>query len=392
VTPPRAQVRREEGWAVLTAVIVLGIVISLSLPLLSLIDSQQRQTAQERRSESSFNLAEAAYDATVFVLANDWPSVSTGLYPETCTADTTSVKCPSADLLARSYSGTDYSNRGWTIRVRDDVDGSEYYDEARVEATPTTWDANGNARMWVRADAHAAGRDRTVIALVRRTDKLVPFPRNILTSGWFATGNTGRKVIVNTRGNAAQPAPLAVRCTLPAPSTSCLNFLPDRGQVSPDTTTTGYQGQTAIPVEAFDQLRAKAKTLGTYYASGCPPTPAGELVFVESGTCNYKSGKTFNSQSSPGLFVLARGTITFGGGMTYYGLIYAANLQRTTASVVTLSGAATIFGSIAVDGPGGTHVGSNGENFIYDDRVFGLVKAFGGAATVQGTWRELPAS
>ena len=78
--------------------------------------------------------------------------------------------------------------------------------------------------------------------------------------------------------------------------------------------------------------------------------------------------------------------------MTFYGLIYGANLQRTTDPVMSISGAATIYGSVAVDGPGGITVGSNGENVIYDDRVFGFVKAFGGAATVQGTWRELPAS
>ena len=383
--------RQEQGWAVLTAILVLGILVSLSLPLLSLIDSQQRQTAHERKSESSFNLAEAAYDSMVFVLSNEWPSVETGAFPTTCTNTSATTKCPNADLLSATYSGADYSNPGWIVSVRDDSAGGDYYDAAQLSTAPT-WDANGNARMWVRADAHAAGRDRTVVALVRRGDKLVPFPRNIITAGWFETGNTGRKVIVDTKGSAAQPAPVAVRCILPAPSPTCLNFQPERGQVSPDTSTPGYAGQTAVPVEALDQFRARAKTLGTYYASGCPATPAGELIFVENGSCSYKSGKVFNSQSSPGVFVLARGTITFGGGMTYYGLIYAANLQRSTGVVAGISGAATIYGAVAVDGPGGMSVGSNGENVIYDDRVFGFVKAFGAAATVQGTWRELPAS
>ena len=392
MSPLATRVRQEEGWAVLTAVLVLGILVSLSLPLLSMIDSQQRQTAHERKSESSFNLTEAAYDAMVFVLSNDWPSVSTGAFPTTCTPASATTKCPDPNILATAYSGTDYSNPGWTVRVRDDSAGSDYYDPAVVEANPVTWDANGNARMWVRADAHAAGQDRTVVALVRRQDKLVPFPRNILTSGWFATGNTGRKVIVDTRGNAAQPAPLAVRCTQPAPSSSCLNYMPDRGQISPDTSTPGYVGQTAVPPEALDQFRARAKTLGTYHVSSCPSTPDGELVFVENATCSYRSGRTFNSQSSPGMFVLARGTLSFSGGMTYHGLVYAANLQRSTGIVVSVTGAATIHGSMAVDGPGGITVGANGENVVYDDRVFGFVKAFGGAATVQGTWREMPAS
>ena len=386
-----ARLRDEQGWAILTSILVLGILVSLSLPLLSLVDTQQRQTAHERKSESSFNLAEAAFDATVFVLAKDWPSVSTGAYPSTCTAASTSTKCPSAALLASSYAGTDYTSPGWTVRVRDDVAGSDYYDPAAVEASAATWDANGNAKVWVRADAHAEGRDRTVVALVRRQDKLESFPRNIITSGWFATGNTGRKVIVDTKGLAAQPAPLSVRCTQPAPS-SCLNFQPERGQVSPDTSTPGYLGQTAVSTDALERFRARAKALGTYHASGCPGSPAGELVFVENGSCSFKGGKDSNTPDSPGMFILARGTIAFSGSMSYYGLLYAANLQRTTGSVVTVGGAATIFGSVTVDGPGGVTVGSNGENIIYDDRVFGFVKSFGGAAPVQGTWRELPAS
>ena len=375
----------------LTSILVLGILVSLSLPLLSLVDSQQRGSAHERKSESSFNLAEATFDAAVFVLSNDWPSVATGAYPLQCTTGSTTAKCPSADILSRTYTGPDYPDRRWTVRIRDDSAGSDYYNAAQVEANPTTWDANGNAMMWVRVDAHGSGRDRTVVALVRRQDKLETFPRNILTSGWFATGNTGRKVIVDTRGSAAQPAPLAVRCTVPARS-SCLNFDPSRGQISPDTSTTGYIGQTAVSADALDRFRARAKTLGSYYASGCPKVPTGELVFVENGSCSYRSGKTFNSEASPGMLIVARGTLDFSGGMAYHGLIYGANLQRTTGPVVSISGAATIHGSIAVDAGGGITVGSNGENIIYDDRVFASVKSFGGAAMVQGSWRELPAS
>lgn len=375
----------------LTSILVLGILVSLSLPLMSLVDSQQRGSAHERSSESSFNLAEAALDSAVFVLASDWPSASTGAYPLECTEASVTSKCPSADVLARTYTGPDYPDRAWTVRIRDDTGGGDYYDPAQVEANPTTWDANGNAMLWVRADARGSGRDRTVVALIRRQDRLEQFPRNVLTAGWFATGNTGRKVIVDTKGNSAQPAPLAVRCTSPAPS-SCLNFQPWRGQVSPDTSTTGFLGETSVSPDALDRFRERAKALGTYYASSCPKTPAGELVFIENDYCSYRGGKTFNSASSPGMLVVARGGLSFAGGMSYYGLIYAANLQRSSSPVVAIAGAATIYGSISVDGPGGITVGSNGENIIYDDRVFGTVKSFGAAVLVQGTWRELPAS
>jgi hypothetical protein len=162
--------------------------------------------------------------------------------------------------------------------------------------------------------------------------------------------------------------------------------------VSPDTARPGYGGTTTIPPEALELMRAKARSLDSYYESGCPSSPDGAMVFVESGNCNYGGGGTSNSEASPGVFVVANGTVSFGGGMTYYGLVYAANLQSSAGLVVTLSGTATIIGSIAADGGGGVRVGSSGDNVIYADTVFPLITSFSGAAPVQGSWRELPAS
>ena len=77
----RARLIDERGWGLISSVLVVGILISLSLPLLSLVDAQQSQSAHERKSESSFNLAEAALDASVFVLGKDWPTQAAGAYP-----------------------------------------------------------------------------------------------------------------------------------------------------------------------------------------------------------------------------------------------------------------------------------------------------------------------
>lgn len=386
-----ARLAQERGWGLISSVLVLGILLSLALPLMSLVDGQQRQSAHERRSESSFNLAEGAFDAGLFVLSSEWPATAGGAYPRTCTADSTSLRCPNAAILARIYSGADYTARGWTVRFRDDGTGGDYYDPALVDQQPS-WDANRNAKMWVRADGRAGGRDRTVVALVRRQDQFEPFPRNAVTSGWFATGNNGQKLIVNTKGAAAQSAPIAVRCKDSSrPPSPCLNYRADRGQVSPEMVYTGYGGETAVATDALERLRARAKALGSYHSS-CADSPAGELVFVESGDCHYSGGGDVNRESSPGVLIVARGTIKFTGSLTFHGLVYAANEQRSAGEVLRINGAATISGSIAVDWGGGTTVGSNGNNLIFDDRVFPLLKSFGSAATVQGTWRELPAS
>ena len=388
-----ARLSDERGWALMSSVLVVGILVAMALPLISLVDNQQRQSVHERRSESSFNLAEAAFDAGVFVLSSQWPAVEDTAYPEVCTPTSATLRCPNADILAQSYAGPDYTARGWSVQFRDDTEDSEYYDEADI-ADNLTYDANENAKMWVRADARAAGRDRTVVALVRRQDQLEPFPRNAVTAGWFGTTTSGSKLIVDTKGQAAQPAPIAVRCTssVPPPSPGCLDYQADKGQVVPDISYTGYVGNTAVPEDALERFRARAKALGSYYASGCPLSPEDELIFIENADCGFAGGGVANTEDTPGMLIVARGSVTFSGSMTYYGLVYAANAQRSTGAVVTIAGAATINGSVAVDWGGGLVVGSNGDNLTFDDRVFPLIKSFGSAAAMQGTWRELPAS
>jgi hypothetical protein len=386
----RARLSDERGWGLVSSVLVVGILLSMALPLMSLVDTQQRQSAHERKSESSFNLSEAALDAEVFVLGKDWPSLASGAYPSACTVASASLNCPSPDLLTRTYTGGDYVNRNWTVQVRDDT-GTEYYDPALIPTRPS-WDSNDNSKLWVRADARAASGLRTVVALVKRVEKVESFPRNAITAGWFSTSNSGNKVVVDTKGDSAQPAPLAVRCTLPPGSDGCLDYETEKGQVSPDTTTPGFAAETAVHPDVLDRLRRTAQSLGSYYATGCPASPAGRLIFVESGNCGYTGGGSANSDASPGAFVIARGTLSFGGGMQYYGLVYNANLQRSPGVVVTIHANATVFGAVAVDAGGGVRVGSSGRNIVYDDGVFPSFKSFSGAVPIQGSWRELPAS
>jgi type II secretory pathway pseudopilin PulG len=383
----RTRLNKERGFGLVSTILVIGILLALSLPLLSLVDMQQNQSAQERKSESSFNLAEGALDTSMFVLGKDWPALATGAYPATCGATSTSLNCPSPDLLSRTYSGGDYANAVWTVQVRDDT-GTEYYDPAVVPSQPT-WDANHNQKVWVRADAQSSTGNRTVVALVKRIDHVIPFPRNAITAGSLNISNNGNKVIVDTKGDTAQAAPVAVRCNVRA--SSCLNYVPSKNQISPDTTQTGYGGTSVISPEILESMRAKAKALDTYYQD-CPSSPTGEMVFVEAGDCHYVGGGSANTASSPGVFIVGTGTIEFGGSMTYYGLAYAANLQQSTGTVVRLFGNAQIVGSIAADGGGGVTLGSSGENLVYADTVWPNLTSFSGAAPVQGSWRELPAS
>lgn len=388
-----AALRREEGWAVVTAVVAMAILLVLGLATLSFVDGQARQSAEERGRESVFNLAEATLNAQVLPLTRVWPSSPETALPGSCTETSTSERCPDAASLARIYDGPDLRTAEWTVTVRDDEleDGDEtdpYYVLSEVEEEPS-YDANLNRRLWLRAQARARGRSRTLVALVRLPEVVEPFPQNVITAGWFSTTNSGsRPVVVTETADTKKSMPVAVRCSDP-PRSDCLSFFPERNQVSPLNYQNDFSGN-AMSEAGLERVRQMAKANGTYYAT-CPRSITGRPVFIEQGNCTYSGGSkaSANSPEEPGWLVIASGTLTLKGSMTFYGLIYAANLQGATGPIVDLGGAVTVEGAIAVDGGGGVFAGANGANVIYDDTVFPELKTLATPGIVQGTWREL---
>jgi hypothetical protein len=114
-------------------------------------------------------------------------------------------------------------------------------------------------------------------------------------------------------------------------------------------------------------------------------------VFIESGNCSYNTGSA-NTSADPGFLVIATGTLSLGGNFTYYGVVYAANLQASTGNVVSLGGTSQINGAVAVDGGGGVSAGSSKANIVYDPNAFNAVQGYASAGLVQGTWREIAPS
>jgi hypothetical protein len=132
-------------------------------------------------------------------------------------------------------------------------------------------------------------------------------------------------------------------------------------------------------------------------------------VYIEGGTgCAIKiqSDDTINSLSSPGLLIVANGTLDFEGSLTYYGVIYAANLGNDSGPVVTLGGTSTVMGGLDVDGSAALNLGSSGNGVInctdtsasqkcgdleYDAAAFNGLVGFAGADPAPNSFRQLPA-
>jgi len=384
----RRRLSAQRGSVLPIAIIVMSVMMGLGLAIYSSADFQLGEGRREAGREATFNLSDAVLKQQTFLLSKNWPGAVGTAYPA-CTQASSSGSCPDNATVLSNFTGADYNNGyGWRSAVQDNGGTvGTYYTTAGAAGQPG-WDANGDGKLWVRAQSTVKGRPRTLVALVKAELGAAPFPRNAVTAGNFATGNSGNKVIVDTNGyNDGVSGDIQVRC--PESDPACAVYRD--GQLSPDTTQYDFGNLYSVSAGEFEGLRGIARSNGTYYQSGCPATMTGALVFVENGTCSYSTG-TANTAANPGMFVINTGTLTLSGNITYHGLVYARNTQNSTGNVVTLTGTSLIEGAIAVDGSGAVSVGNSALNLVFDPNVFGAVKGYGNAGLAHGYWRELAGS
>jgi Tfp pilus assembly protein PilX len=396
----RARMREERGNVLVISVTMLALMMALGSAALSTVDTQTDVVMKERRHESTFNLAEGVLNAQTFVLARLGTGSATSQFPAYCAPASTEALCPDGDQIARSYDPAvqgDYTGATWTTEVRDNPSGT-FYNSTTVSSAPR-YDANGDQQLWVRAKAQARGRQREIVALISVEFRPIDFPRFALAGGWFKTSNNGRKVIVDATGSLG----VGVRCGLPPQSSSCLDYQPSKGQLEP---AGAYQlNYPSTPGVLPDELRAledQARASGTYF-SGCPSNPNGQVVVIESGACSYNNSapaapggaKCCNTSAKPGLLIMKCGSLSFGGNIEFYGLVYVPNVSSSgswcsSGAVITTQGTSLIKGGAIVDGPGGIVSGSSGMNIQFNPNAFDNIRTTGTAGVVQNTWREVP--
>lgn len=240
----------DQGWVVITAILVMVLMLGLGIALLAIVDTQSGQSRQERERESSFNLTEGALYAQSVTLQNNWPTLppSTGgtacdpsapskscAYGRYTSLNPTGApcvysggalsgsasQCPTVQEIERTFSNVDaFQNGTWTLQVRDNRDASgnasTIYDRSIVDATACTdtsnaavvctWDNNGDRRLWVRAVGTVRGKTRRMVALLQLEKVRVPFPSNVLTAQSVQVTNNGNDVV---DGGGSQ---VALRC------------------------------------------------------------------------------------------------------------------------------------------------------------------------------------
>ena len=417
--------RAEDGWVLITSMLVLSTMLVIALTSFTLVDRGQQHSHEQRQRESALNLAEGVLYSQGFALAQKWPgnAVAGTNMPVTCTevapAAAYAEVCPKPSTLAgaqgsattAAFVNTDsLSNVTWTTRIRDNggpnLAGS-YVSGAPADTTqsgtnvrtdqpytcpgPCKWDANGDRQLWVQARAVVQGKARNIVALLKREQFDELFPRNGLTAGSLRTTNSGNKTIINATGSQ-----VVVRCT--TTTSECTDYNAAKIQVLPQTIVRDPATPPAMTPHQIERFKAVAQSASpsTYYTS-CPTSYAGTVVFIDvpaTTHCNDPGGGVvYNSAAEPGIVIMPRGTLTMNS--IFHGLLYMANQQGSSGTVLHLTDNSEVFGGAAIDGPGrfvsGQASGSKA-TITYVANPFNVLSSYGTAGLVQNTWRELPAN
>jgi Tfp pilus assembly protein PilX len=410
--------RDEQGFVLVSAVVLLTVMMGLGLGLLLFADNQQHAASGEQGSEEAFNIAEAALNAQVGQISRAWPGEVKEALPSSCTAttSTSTERCPSPASLTAGYPkagstncptgtkgdawGSSLSNP-WTTYVRATSSESTFFN-SKTEETQPTWakgEAGKPAKLWVRAVGVAKCRVVTLVTLVSQQYITANFPKEAVSGNWFETSNKGNKLIINTQGKASQAGGVSMRCsgftgTEKEIEEKCKNYDKAHGQVSPDTTNAAPSPSPTQSATQLEAYKEQAKWAKAYYGPGECPGSMEELSGLPAyvtGPCelSYTKG-TANSAASPGFLIIINGTLTLNGNSQFYGAIYAANQQNTAAAVVTVHGTTQVVGSITVDGNGGISFGSSAENMEYNPEVIAKILTYAGATPTRNSFRVLP--
>ena len=399
------RLRDETGSTLIAAVLIVIAMLGLGLAVLAASDTQSKVSGQERTRESGFNLAEAALNGQVLQLTRTW--AATNAMPTSCDPTVNNTRCPEANALGGGYTAGDYgtactgtSTPSWQTMVRDNASGEQYWTQS-IQTTRASYDANNDGIVWVRANATSKCQTISVVSQVSQIQVPVNFPSNVATANWFQTSNQGKKVIVDTLGSGSQPAPIVMRCA-GLTQAQCLNYPANKGQVQPPAVRADGSGSsTTLSSSQIASLEAQAQAAGTYWASGTCPSSASQLASVNGspvvvkGPCNpptFTGNYAINSAASPGALIWENGSLSIGGTLTFYGLIYMVNQQGSNASLLNIQGNAQIVGVVSVDGAGGITAGSSKTNLINDPRAAKLLRGSSGAKLNKNTFRIVPTS
>lgn len=394
--------RGDDGIALAVSMMVMGVILMLGLAMLSVTDTQTRESGVERVRESSFNLAEGALEQQSFVLSGKgWPGTEATSAPAACELFLVAPRCPTPESLvpatgAGAYAGADYAQGvRWTTKVRDNVVAyDQSYRPQNVDGSQS-WDRNADGLIWVRSWATVGGKTRSIVALLKRDSIPILLPKASLVARSLTVGFNAQKDPIQ---GATTAAPV-LRCG----EVGCGDYTDNRGQslVDPPPVIRPVPPPNTPFVPA--DVVAKLVDSATTYTS-CPTASQAQGIVVidipdHDGDgdgdirCQYAGNSVFNSAASPGVLIMRRGVLEFfgtgAGGGKFYGLLLHLNEGgRTGGDCVTVTGNTELHGGVILEGGCGFRIDGSATLKFDPNRLNPSVS--GVAGVVQNTWQEVP--
>ena len=76
-----SRLRLEHGYAVVTALVLSTLMLSIGLAAFAFVDTEQSASGRERERESRLNLTEGVLSSQIYVLSRNWPESVSSAYP-----------------------------------------------------------------------------------------------------------------------------------------------------------------------------------------------------------------------------------------------------------------------------------------------------------------------
>jgi Tfp pilus assembly protein PilX len=405
----RTHARDDQGFVLVTAIILLTVMLAFGAALVAYTNSQQSASAHERYDEAAFNLAEAALNAQIGQLSRHWPGTENfeknNIVLKTCTPSTSTKEnlCPDKEILEKAYPSTGATCSGteawgspltnkWDTYVRADEGGSTYFN-SETEKIAASW-APTSQKLWVRAVGVVNCHVVTVVSLASEQTQHVAFPEEAFSANWFVISNKGNKVLVERKSKGGgQPGKTHVRCKAPYPNKKCAEYEP--GQISPEYEENTEGSGISLTSAQLESIKSQAESEGRFFSGPgkCPASieeVSGSPTYVEGCELTFKGNGEANTEAKPGFLVLASGTIEVSGTTKFYGIIYAANLKNSSEPIVVTKGNGHVIGEIIVDGKGGIEFGDSHENLEYGPGAAQNFELITSAAATRNSFRILP--
>ncbi len=341
----------ETGSALITALLAAMVMLGLGFALLSIVDTQAKQSDVDRTRDHAFNLTESVLTSEAFVLGRSWPDSVPAGNPQCANAgfgDPLAAATPSSAAAAQLQHNLDssydptvdkaYVGASWKVHLCDDVDpdgagpvaGGTVW--ANTLLTNAAWDANGNDKVWVRAESTVRGKTRALVGLVRARSTPALNSRYGLVSGGMSDdlgttlntltnqgvlGGVIDRLLGSTPTVAEDPTPgvstpngvTGIRCgaldikdgsVCVSGTIAAVGALPIVSDLVTDGSIENFPNTTATSADNIARLRAQARSAGTYTAVSAGTAPAGSGSLLNPNDTAPSSVAACTLTGSPG--------------------------------------------------------------------------------------------